>query len=46
MVKDELHSELVVKIDPKGKLLAPVVGADRNIGEAREIGAEMIPIQH
>src|SRR5215472_1904553 len=44
MVEHELHRQLVVKIDPKGELLAPAVGADGNTGEACKIGAETFAI--
>src|SRR5215470_4612133 len=44
MVEHELYRQLVVKIDPKGELLAPAVGADGNTGEARKIGAETFAV--
>jgi hypothetical protein len=38
IVECEPYRQLVVKIDPIGKLLPPIIGADGNSGEARQVG--------
>src|SRR5215472_17092299 len=44
MVENELDCQLVVEIDPKGKLLAAAVGTDRQTREPRQVGGQGVTV--